>query len=74
MKFTPETYKIPDQSMQPFIDDQEIWDFLNEAKPNLQQVKAVVEKSLNKNRLNLAETALLLQADEPEMIEIIKNG
>lgn len=74
MKFTPETYKIPDQSMQPFIDDQEIWDFLNEAKPSLQQVKAVVEKSLNKNRLNLAETALLLQANEPEMIEIIKNG
>lgn len=74
MKFTPEICKIPDQSMQPFIDDQEIWDFLYEAKPNLEQVKAVVEKSLNKNRLNLAETALLLQADEPEMIEIIKNG
>ncbi len=74
MKFTPETYKIPDVSMQPFIDDQEIWDFLNQARPDLELVKAVVDKSLNKNRLNLAETAILLKADQPEMIELIKEG
>ncbi|MFZ4464287.1 MAG: [FeFe] hydrogenase H-cluster radical SAM maturase HydG, partial [Bacteroidales bacterium] len=74
MKFTPETYSIPDISMQPFIDDQEIWSYLEGAKPTIEQVEAVIARSMAKNRLSLAETAILLQATEPEMIEKIKAG
>ena len=62
MKFYPQQYKLPDVSMQPFLDDEEIWDFINQAQPTKEAVHAVVEKSLNKNRLSLAETALLLNA------------
>ncbi len=74
MKFTPETYSIPDISMQPFIDDQEIWSYLEGAKPTMEQVEAVIARSMAKNRLSLSETAILLQATEPEMIEKIKAG
>lgn len=74
MQFTPEKYKIPDVSMQPFIDDEEILDFIRQAKPTAENVSAVIEKSLNKQRLSLAETAILLKAEEPEMVEWIKNG
>ena len=74
MKFYPQEYKLPDVSMQPFLDDEEIWDFINQAQPTKEAVHAVVEKSLNKNRLSLAETALLLNATDPELIELIKQG
>lgn len=74
MKFYPEQYKIPDVAMQPFIDDEEIWNYLNLAKPTKESVEAIVEKSLNKNRLSLAETAVLLQATDSAMIETIKKG
>jgi 2-iminoacetate synthase len=74
VKFYPQQYKLPDVSMQPFLDDEEIWDFINQAQPTKEAVHAVVEKSLNKNRLSLAETALLLNATDPELIELIKQG
>ena len=45
MKFTPEKYKLPDVSMQPFIDDDEIWDFINQAKPTAELVESIVQKS-----------------------------
>jgi len=48
VKFTPETYSIPDISMQPFIDDQEIWSYLEGAKPTLEQVEAVIARSMAK--------------------------
>lgn len=74
MKFTPEQYKIVDTPMQPFLDDEEIWEYLNKAETTPEKVKAIVEKSLNKKRLNLEETAILVQATDPESIEIIKNA
>lgn len=74
MKFTPEQYQLPDISMQPFLDDKEIWSFIDAAHPSLEQVEAIVKKSLDKNRLSIAETALLVNAREPEMIEMIKAG
>lgn len=74
MKFTPQTYRIPDVSMQPFLDDDEIWEILNQTEVSLETVKAIVDKSLNKQRLSLSETAILLKAEEPEMIEMIKQG
>ena len=74
MKFTPEKYKFTDIPMQPFLDDEEIWSFIEAANPTFEQVENVVNKSLAKNRLSMAETALLLNAKEPEMIESIKAG
>ncbi len=74
MKFTPEQYKLPDVSMQPFLDDEEILSYIHAAKPDIEQVEAVIARSLAKNRLNLAETAILVNATEPAMIEMIKAG
>ena len=74
MKFTPEQYKLPDISMQPFLDDKEIWSFIDAAHPSFEQVETIVKKSLDKNRLSIAETAMLVNAKEPEMIEMIKAG
>lgn len=74
MKFTPEKYRIPDKPEMPFIDSDEIWDYLNNAKPTVERVTEIVNKSLNKNRLNLEEVATLVQAQTPEMIEVIKQG
>jgi 2-iminoacetate synthase len=74
MKFTPEKYSLPDIPMTPFIDAKEIEDFLAVAKPGRQEVEAIVAKSLNKQRLNLKDTATLIQADDSESISIIKQA
>lgn len=74
MKFYPQQYQLPDRSMQPFIDEEEITRFLDEAKPTRESVKEIIEKSLNKNRLSLQETAVLLNTTDPEMVEWIKAG
>ncbi len=61
--------------MKPFIDPDEIWDFIEETKnPTAEEVEAVISKSLNKERLNLRETAILINANEPSLIEKIKDG
>ncbi len=75
MKFKPEKYKLADVSMQAFIDEEEIWDYIKLATdPTKSQVERVIQKSLDKNRLSLAETAILLNATDPEMIDMIKQG
>ena len=74
MKFTPEIYNIPDKPQKPYIDVDEIWGYLNNAKPTDDRVEEIVAKSLNKERLNLEEVATLIKADKPGQIELIKNG
>jgi 2-iminoacetate synthase len=74
VKFIPQTYRISDERMQPFIDKDEIWDYINHTKPTITRVKEVIQKSLEKNRLTLEETAVLVNADDPESIEAIKAG
>jgi 2-iminoacetate synthase len=75
MKFKPEIYRIRDERMKPFIDPDEIWDYVEETKnPSAEQVREVIQKSLNKNRLNLRETAILINANTPELIQEIKEG
>jgi 2-iminoacetate synthase len=74
MKFNPEKCTIPDRRMEPFIDADEIWGYLNTVKPDKERVRTVIAKSLDKQRLSLEETAVLLNADDPELIEEIKNG
>jgi len=75
MIFTPEKYRIPDKRMEPFIDPDEIWEYLNEAPKNDKAaVRSVIQKSLDKQRLNLRETAILINAEDPELVEEIKEG
>ncbi|MBN2776674.1 MAG: [FeFe] hydrogenase H-cluster radical SAM maturase HydG [Bacteroidales bacterium] len=75
MKFSPEKYKIKDERMQPFIDIEEIENFLEETKnPSEEEVKRIIAKSLDKNRLNLRETATLINANSPDLVTLIKNG
>ncbi len=74
MIFNPEKCAIPDEPMKPFIDPDEIWGYLNQAKPTKARVREVIAKSLGKQRLTLEETAVLINADDPELIEEIKQG
>lgn len=74
MEFKPEKYRIEDRPGVPFIDVDEIDGYLASAKPDKATVEAIIQKSLNKNRLNLQEVATLLQADDPDLINQIKEG
>ena len=74
MRFSPEKLKIPDQRMKPFIDPEEIWDIINKTKPDKARVREVIAKSLDKQRLTLEETAVLVNASDAELIEEIKEG
>ena len=60
--------------MKPFIDPEEISRMLGNAQPTQNEVERIVEKALNKNRLDLEDVASLVQANDPEMIRIIKEG
>jgi 2-iminoacetate synthase len=74
MTFTPERYSIADERMQPFIDPAEIWDFINYARPSKEKIRDIIAKSLSKQRLNLEEVACLISAEEPALIDEIKEG
>lgn len=74
MKFTPETYAIKDEPMKPFIDAEEIENILHDAIPKTEEVKRIIAKSLSKQRLNMQEVAVLLNTEDPELLEEIKNG
>ncbi len=73
MIFNPEICSIKDEPQKPFIDPEEIFKHLRDAKPSLEIVNSILQKSKNKERLSLAETACLLQAEDPELIELIKE-
>lgn len=74
MIYKPQEYRIKDERMKPFIDESEIWEILDAAQPTKENVRAVIQKSLAKNRLSMQETALLLKTEDPELIEEIKAG
>lgn len=74
MKFTPEKYAIPDEPLKPFIDPQEISDILNNTNPTKEQVREIIDKSLDKNRLSLREVAILLNTNNTGLVEEIKEG
>ncbi|HPS50737.1 MAG: [FeFe] hydrogenase H-cluster radical SAM maturase HydG [Bacteroidales bacterium] len=74
MIFRPEKLKIRDQRMKPFIDAAELWDYIRNTPSDPVRVREIIAKSLDKNRLTLAETAVLLNADDPELIKEIKQG
>ncbi len=74
MKFSPEKLNIPDQRMKPFIDPSEIWDLINNTKPDKAAVRDVIAKSLDKQRLTLRETAILINSVGTDLADEIKEG
>jgi len=74
MKFSPEKYNIPDEPGKPFIDVEEINGFIENANLEKEQVRKVIQKSLNKQRLNLADVATLVNVKDSKLVEEIKEG
>jgi len=74
MKFSPEKLSIPDQRMKPFIDPEEIWNLLNNTKPDKLRVREVIAKSLDKQRLTMEETAVLINSIGTSLADEIKQG
>jgi len=74
MIYDPQAYAIEDRAMVPFISEKEIEGMLHEATPSRERVREIIAKSLNKQRLSMQDTALLLKADEPGLVEEIKAG
>ena len=74
MRFSPEKLSIPDKRMKPFIDRDEIWNLINTTKPEKIRVREVISKSLDKKRLTMEETAVLINAVGTELFDEIRNG
>jgi 2-iminoacetate synthase len=72
MMYDPQVYAVKDEPMKPFISEKEIEEMLATAKPTRERVREIVAKSLNKNRLSMQETAMLVNASDPGMVEEIK--
>ena len=74
MIYDPQSYCVEDRPMVPFISETEIEDILESAKPDPLQVREIIAKSLGKQRLSMVETAVLLNATDPDLVEEIKAG
>jgi 2-iminoacetate synthase len=74
MNFSPEKLKIPDQRMKPFIDPDEIWNLIHTTRPDKARVRDVIAKSLDKQRLTMSETAVLVNAVGAGLAEEIQEG
>ncbi|MZQ49404.1 MAG: [FeFe] hydrogenase H-cluster radical SAM maturase HydG [Bacteroidales bacterium] len=74
MRFSPEKLSIPDQRMKPFIDPDEIWNLINNVRPDKTRVREVIAKSLDKHRLTLEETAVLVNSVGTDLFDEIREG
>src|SRR4030043_2320730 len=74
MRFSPEKLSIPDQRMKPFIDPDEIWNLINNVKPDKSRVREVISKSLDKHRITMEETAVLVNSVGTDLFEEIRAG
>ena len=54
-----------------FINDDRLHGLLALPRPDAQQVRDIVAKSMAKQALSVEETAVLLRADQPELVELI---
>ncbi len=70
MIFKPQRYKIIDEKGIPFIDIEEI-DSLLSVEPTEDEVRGVIQHSLAKNRLSMAQTAILLKSPKALRGEIM---
>lgn len=63
------------EGLKSFIPETEILDWLEETKnPTPGRVREVIQRSLDKNRLNPEEMAVLINAEDPELVEEIFEG
>jgi 2-iminoacetate synthase len=60
--------------MKPFIDPDEIWHLINKTKPDKRRVRGVISKSLDKKRLTMEETAVLINSVGTELADEIRQG
>jgi 2-iminoacetate synthase len=74
MKFYPEICSIKDQRMTPFIDPDEIWGLIRDTRPTPERVREIISMSLDKKRLTMEETAVLLNTTDPGLLEEIREG
>ena len=74
MIYDPQIYEIRDKPMAPFISEREIEAILARTVATPQRVRQIIAKSIQKQRLSMEETAVLLHAEEPELVEEIKEG
>lgn len=67
MLFNPQQYSIEDKISQPFIDADEIRRVLSNAtNPSMSDLDRVIERAMERNRLSLAEVAVLLNCRDKE--------
>lgn len=57
-----------------FIDEKKIENLLRETSPDKARVREIIRKSLSKKRLELAETAILLNVEDKDLLEEIFQG
>ncbi len=74
MIYDPQVYAIEDKTEVPFISETEIENILKGAVPDKVLVRKIINKSLNKKRLSMEETAVLVNTTDPELVEEIKEG
>ena len=73
--FTPQQYNIADERQKPFIDPDEIRTILAEhTAPSAQEVDKTIERAMDKQRLSLHETAILINAVSRETDDKIKTA
>lgn len=66
--------KLDVEGLESFIPEAEIQELLSKKTTDIKKVRKIIAKSLDKNRLNPDEMATLLNADDPEIVEEIKEG
>jgi len=67
--------KINTEGVESFIPEDQIWKDIESTKnPTKEQVQKIIDHSLAKNRLSPVEMATLINADTPEMAEMIFEG
>ena len=54
-----------------FINDEELISLIQQTKPDVQQVRDIIAKSMDKQPLSVEETAVLVTADSDEMVQEI---
>lgn len=67
--------KVDVEGLESFIPDGEIFRLLDETRsPTKERVREIIQRSLDKNRLEPEEMATLINADSPELAEEIFEG
>ncbi len=66
---------VEDEGLTSFIPENEIFAWLDKTKdPSPERVREIIQRSLNKNRLEPEEMATLINAESPELVEEIFAG